>query len=74
MANKGVFPCKNCDDRKVGCHGSCDKYKNAKATYNKQISEERYQKDRRGDIIGFEIESLDKAKKRCNGKWSHYGA
>lgn len=25
-----VYPCKDCEDREVGCHSSCDKYKVAK--------------------------------------------
>lgn len=26
-------PCQNCSDRTLGCHGKCEKYKEAKATH-----------------------------------------
>ena len=29
-------PCKNCSDRHIACHGSCDKYKEWKARYQAQ--------------------------------------
>lgn len=32
-----IAPCKDCHDRKVGCHSVCEKYK--------QFSEERQQKN-----------------------------
>ena len=25
------FPCKNCEEREIGCHGYCEKYIKAKA-------------------------------------------
>lgn len=35
------FPCKNCKNRKAGCHGSCVEYKTAKADYEKAKEDER---------------------------------
>jgi hypothetical protein len=36
-----IAPCKDCPDRKVGCHSSCDKYKSFQA-YNKELKESKY--------------------------------
>ena len=32
-----VYPCKECLDRAVGCHGTCQKYKDAKALHKKKF-------------------------------------
>lgn len=39
------FPCKDCNDRNVGCHGTCEKYKVAKEKHKDEI-----EKGRRDDI------------------------
>ena len=38
---KKCNPCIDCPDRKVGCHGKCDKYKKFKDKMNKMRKEER---------------------------------
>jgi hypothetical protein len=30
-----VYPCKDCEDREVGCHSFCEKYKEAKKMDNR---------------------------------------
>lgn len=49
-------PCKNCNDRFVGCHGQCDRYKafradidkDKKAVWNAKSNEELFRKRYRG--------------------------
>ena len=31
-----IFSCKGCEERKPGCHGSCEKYKREKAEYEER--------------------------------------
>lgn len=33
------FPCKNCPDRAVGCHSTCEKYLAAQREHTKQRAE-----------------------------------
>lgn len=30
------FPCLNCPDREIGCHGKCEKYLKEKAEHNRK--------------------------------------
>lgn len=48
-------PCRDCGDRKVGCHAHCEKNLEFRA-YRERLNEERH---RRGEICG-----LNNAKKR----------
>ena len=34
-----IFTCKDCHDRKLACHASCEKYKSEKAEYEKRRKE-----------------------------------
>lgn len=34
-----VNPCKGCEDRNVGCHGRCEKYKQWRVKYDKTATE-----------------------------------
>lgn len=36
-----IFTCKNCPDRKPGCHGKCERYKQCKAVYEERKKQER---------------------------------
>lgn len=38
--NVGAPPCKDCDDRNVGCHSVCEKYKAWRKAKDKQYKEE----------------------------------
>lgn len=31
-----TYPCRDCTNRTVGCHSSCEQYKSTKLKYNKQ--------------------------------------
>lgn len=52
-----IFPCKDCADRTLGCHSTCEKYNNIKQQANKQNQEIR-------DARNFEnsVTSLDVAR------------
>ena len=36
-----TFPCRDCVDRNVGCHGSCEKYLLARAERDKALETKR---------------------------------
>lgn len=40
-----IFSCLDCDDREVGCHNKCDKYKREKAEYVRKENERRSSKN-----------------------------
>ena len=61
-------PCKDCKERHVGCHSTCEKYLewNKKWVDNKiKISEKKYLMKQ---IDSHEIETTYKAKRRRNGR------
>ena len=61
-------PCKDCTERQVGCHSTCEKYLewNKKWVDNKiKISEKKYLMKQ---IDSHEIETTYKAKRRRNGR------
>ena len=61
-------PCKDCKERQVGCHSTCEKYLewNKKWVDNKiKISEQKYLMKQ---IDSHEIENTYKAKRRRNGR------
>ena len=45
MKRVNQTPCMNCQDRKVGCHGSCEKYKELQAHYKKIREEKKYENE-----------------------------
>ena len=68
VINKSLFPCKNCGDRYVGCHSSCEKYTEAKATYDKHAAWVREMNQNEEDFKDFKINAVirsrDKSKRR----------
>ena len=40
-----VFSCLDCNDREVGCHAKCDKYRQEKAEYIQKANEKRSSKN-----------------------------
>lgn len=64
MANCNLFsnhvssPCKDCVDREIGCHSTCEKYINfqrEREAYNKKVREAR---KKESDILSFKIDSI----------------
>ena len=50
-----AFPCKDCSDRHIACHSTCQKYIDAKTKHNSEV--ETYRKKntrpiRPGDFLG----------------------
>lgn len=45
MKQDNLTACKDCKDRKVGCHGHCDKYKLIQAHFEKIRTEKKYAYD-----------------------------
>ena len=63
---QSVFPCRDCLERKVGCHCTCQKYIDVKADYQKQadmVMERHNIEDMADD---FRRRTIWKIKKRCN--------
>lgn len=65
MASKSVFlVCKDCQDRKVGCHGSCEKYLAVKKDHDEKRIK-AYELRRQDREIGdMRCETHEKIKKR----------
>ena len=64
MLRKDTFPCRDCQDRAVGCHGSCEKYKEAKSTYEKQVIEYKKAEKLEDLVDDFKITSVIRTKER----------
>lgn len=39
------FPCKDCKNRTINCHSTCEAYLKAKGAYNKEMVTERRKRD-----------------------------
>lgn len=39
-APMGSYPCKDCTDRKIGCHATCNDYQVAKLIHSENVKEE----------------------------------
>lgn len=52
--NKSNFPCKNCNERKLACHDSCDKYQEAKEKHR----QEQKRKELDNHIFSIYLNSL----------------
>ena len=61
-------PCKDCPDRKVGCHGSCEKYARAKAAYAEKAEEVFKVKRTYDDFDDYKIDAVIKARERSRRK------
>ena len=59
-----ITTCKDCLDRNVGCHGSCQKYLDAKSE-NERKKAWLYQKmDAEKDIEEYKMKAVDAMKRR----------
>lgn len=46
IPHKYPVPCKDCKDRKIGCHGACDKYRSwalKEKEYKEEIIKKQYE-------------------------------
>lgn len=53
-------PCKDCPDRQVGCHSTCEKY----IEFKKEADEQRQERIARSEINQFVRESNERRYKR----------
>lgn len=51
-------PCKTCEDRRTGCHGSCDAYR----VYTSMLDEQKSIRDACTDICMYNVETMKKLK------------
>ena len=58
------YPCKNCEDRTLGCHSRCEKYLAAKAAHKKSADLMWKMKSEENDVADFLVDSKRKSKKR----------
>lgn len=61
-------PCKDCLDRQIGCHSSCEKY----LEWNRQHKKDKEELDKKRaydkQATTYQVESIRKAAKRRHGK------
>lgn len=57
MGNK-IECCKDCTERKVGCHSSCEAYQKEKAAYEAYCRDIRNKKRNENNIRGFKVEMI----------------
>ena len=65
-----VFPscCKDCQNRAVGCHSTCEEYHEAKTKYDSD--NQQIKRDRQGNYQAWEMrkECIEKTKRRCHDR------
>lgn len=57
-------PCKNCEDRHVGCHSECDRYKKFKEEHESEKAVIREIKDKRNALNDFRSEQIQKVTRK----------
>lgn len=60
--------CYGCEDRKVGCHATCEKYIDWQKQHIEQIQNYKDKKRLMNDSRSFQIEGIRRIKKK-NGKY-----
>lgn len=53
-------PCKNCQDRTIGCHATCENY----ISYKKKLEERNKRISEYNDVQGFDIHMMNTFTKR----------
>lgn len=56
-----IYACKDCHDRQVGCHSTCEKYIEQKDIHEKEKAEKDKQKADRTDLNNYTYERVMKA-------------
>ncbi len=62
-----ISPCKDCQNRKIGCHAGCEKYLAWRASLDSVIAEE----DHRADAIAWTVSRVKVTKEwlKSRGDW-----
>ncbi len=58
------YPCNGCKDRAVGCHGSCQKYQEAKAKHTQKTMEILNAKKVENGMDSYKIRVVMETKKK----------
>lgn len=56
--NEKIKCCKDCAERKVGCHSSCEAYQKEKAAYEAYCRDIKKKKRDENNIRGFKVEQI----------------
>lgn len=64
------YPCKDCADRTVGCHSTCEKYLSVKSTYKAETSIINKAKMEQDDFDDYKVRDVTATKKKT---WSKRG-
>lgn len=59
-----AYPCKECTDRVVGCHGTCQKYKDAKAQHKTKFDRIKKAKREEDSVDDYKIRKYEEWVKR----------
>lgn len=62
-----LYPCQDCSDRVVGCHSTCQKYKEARASHKKKFEEIQKVKKAEDSFDDYKIRRVE-ATKRNGGR------
>lgn len=55
-------PCKGCQDRHLGCHGTCEKYQEYKKIHEEEAAADRRRTDAYVDLYGYKLSKLRRLK------------
>ena len=59
-----AYPCKECADRTVGCHGNCQKYKDAKVRHKTKFDCIKKAKKEEDSIDDYKLRKYEEWVKR----------
>lgn len=59
-------PCKKCENRKVACHSTCEKYKNWKVEHNLKVEEIEKKEKTDKEIRSYKAQFYEKYMKKIN--------
>lgn len=66
MARFKIDCCLNCQDRIVGCHSECERYKTQRAEYDETMAELKKKKAVRDGLNGFMYDSIERTNRQIN--------
>lgn len=61
-------PCKDCQDRHIGCHCECEKYKTFTEEYGQMTKDIRRKYEKEEDLNKYEIQRIKRIKERTGHK------
>lgn len=62
-------PCRGCEDRHAGCHGSCEAYKGWKGEREEEKSRALAERRAYQDFRKYQIDNINAIKKKQGKKW-----